>query len=355
MDSKLTLPFSSTRVSRRTILVGAGAATRARAQSSAIPEDLKTPHKLDRLVVAPTGREGDFDSKGVDCPFVYFHGGLFWMTYVGFDGTGYQTGLASSTDLVRWRKEGLLLGRDASNPVTRHNVALTWILRENEVFSVGRLKKVSDRYLGTYHAYPSAGYEAGPAVIGLAWSEDQRKWRLDPPCLTCEDGADWERGGLYKSCLVEHEGTYYMFYNAKNQATPWREQIGVATSGDLKTWVRHQGNPILANGPAGSVDEIFASDPCVLRHGGGWAVFYYSLDKRGAARDLLAMSADLKSAAKCDGILVDTGRPGSVDSQYAHKPSIVWRDGVLYHFYCAVSKEHGRGIAVAASQPWPKS
>jgi len=337
------------------LLAGTCGTWGARAQSRDIPSDLKTPYKLDRLVVAPGSREGEFDSKGVDCPFVYYHGGLYWMTYVGFDGTGYQTGLASSTDLMRWRKEGLILRRDPSNPVTRHNVALTWIVRENDLFDRGHLKKVKGRYLGTYHAYPNPGYEEGPAVIGLAWSEDKREWKLDPPCLTSEDGADWERGGLYKSCLVEYDETYYMFYNAKNKATPWHEQVGVATSSDLKTWTRYPGNPILVNGPAGSLDEIFASDPCVLRYGDVWAIFYYSLDKRGVARDLLAISKDLKSVTKCDGVLVDVGPPGSVDSRYAHKPSLVWRDGVLYHFYCAVSKERGRGISVAASKPWPKS
>ena len=92
------------------------------------------------------------------------------------------------------------------------------------------------------------------------------------------------------------------------------------------------------------------------RHESGrMKIGWLSSGRDPAARDLLAMSTDLKSATKCEGILVDTGTPGSVDSQYAHKPSIVWRDGVLYHFYCAVSKEHGRGISVAASRPGPKS
>jgi len=43
--------------------------------------------------------------------------------------------------------------------------------------------------------------------------------------------------------------------------------------------------------------------------------------------------------------------PGSVDSKCAPKPSIIFRNGVLYHFCCAVSPENGRGISVATSQP----
>ena len=52
------------------------------------------------------------------------------------------------------------------------------------------------RFLGVYHAYPNAGYESGPAVIGLCWSTDLRNWEVEPPCLTPAEGAEWERGGL---------------------------------------------------------------------------------------------------------------------------------------------------------------
>ena len=54
------------------------------------------------------------------------------MTYIGLDGTGYQTGLASSTDLIAWKKEGCILRRDPSSPMTRYNIAMNWIVRQNE-------------------------------------------------------------------------------------------------------------------------------------------------------------------------------------------------------------------------------
>lgn len=338
-------------LTRRTVLAGPfllGAAQPA-------PADLRTPHKLDRLVVPPSGKSGAFDEKGTDVPFVFRHDNRFYMTYVGFDGTGYQTGLASSDDLVHWKPEGLILRRDPSSPITRYNVALSWIVRDNDVFSPGRLNRIRGRFLGVYHAYPGAGYETGAAVIGLCWSSDLRNWQVDPPCLRAEDGASWERAGLYKACLLEYKGRYYMHYNAKDKDARWKEQIGVAWSDDLKTWTRHSGNPIITNGGAGSPDEIFASDPCVLRYKDRWAIFYYGLDRKGVARDLLALSPDLVSASRCGGALIDVGPRGSVDSQYAHKPSVIAHDGVLYHFYCAVSKEHGRGISVAASKPIPRT
>lgn len=351
-------PGNSLTLSRRSFLgsvadasalsLAPGIASGAQGQ---VPDDLRTPYKSNQLVIGPSRRKGEFDSESADVAFVFHHGGRFYMTYVGFDGEGYQTGLASSEDLKTWKKEGVILRRNPRSPITRYNIALTWILRENNVFSKGELKKVGGRYLAAYHAYPKPGLEEGPAVIGLATSADLRHWEVGEPCLRPEDGAAWERAGLYKACLLETGGLYYIFYNAKNQPDNWHEQTGFATSRDLKQWVRFAGNPVLRNGPPGSLDERFASDPCVLRYRDGWAMFYFGLDDKGVARDLLALSGDLREARKCSGPLIDVGPQGSVDSTYAHKPSVVFHNGVLYHFYCAVSKEFGRGISLATSSP----
>ncbi len=338
--------------SRRAFLAAAAASAVRAGQAS----PYETPYKYGKLTLAASPNKGDFDSRSVDSPFVFQHDGLFYMTYIGWDGTGYQTGLASSSDLVNWRKLGAILRRDPKSEVTRYNIAMNWIVRENALNSPGRLKKVRGRFLGVYHAYPQAGYETGPAVIGLCWSDDLHKWTVDPPFLSPKDGAAWERGGLYKPCLVEEDGTFYLFYNAKtDKENGWREQTGVATSKDLKSWTRFEGNPILPNGGPGSWDEKFASDPCVLRDGATWVMFYYGLDAKWKARDLLATGSSPFRFTKVNQILVDTGAPGSVDETYAHKPSVVSHDGMLYHYYCAVAGKYPnetRGISVARSRPW---
>jgi hypothetical protein len=346
---------------RRTFLLTPAAVAYAAQDTAAM---CRTPHKYGKLVLAASGQPGTFDSRSVDCPYLFRHGGRYGMTYVGFDGAGYQTGLATSTDLVTWKKEGCILPRDPASPVTRHNIAMNWILRRNELRSAGELKKVRGRFLGVYHAYPNAGYEEGPAVIGLCWSDDLMRWQTEAPCLRPEDGADWENGGLYKPCLVEHKGTYYLFYNAKTKTRPreqgggWVEQTGVATSTDLKTWRRYPGSPIIPNGGPGSWDERFASDPCVLLDGDRWVFFYYSLDKKGKARDLLALGQDPFHPVKVNEILIEPGPPGTVDSTYAHKPGVIFHQGMLYHYYCAVSgkwPDEVRGISVARSRPWPSN
>lgn len=328
----------------------------ARAIPACAIDRIGTPYKLGKYVLNGSGQNGSFDKVSVDCPFVFRHRNHFYMTFVAFDGIGYQTGLASSSDLVRWKSEGSILRRDPASPILKYNVAMNWILRENGLYSPGELKRINGRYLGVYHAYPNQGLEQGAAAIGLCWSKDLHTWTVDPPCLRPQDGADWERGGLYKPCILEHEGTYYIFYNAKNQTEPpWHEQTGVASSKDLKTWVRYSGNPVIPNGGPGSPDEKFASDPCVLQDGKSWIFYYFGLDAKGVARDLVAQGPDLLHAKKCDRVLIDVGPKGSIDSAYAHKPSLIQYRGDLYHFYCAVSHESGaevRGISVARSRPW---
>jgi len=322
---------------------------------------VRTPEKIGRLVVAASYKKGEFDSHAVDCPFLFRHEDRYCMTFVGWDSLGYRTGLASSTDLETWRKEGLILDRGRKGSVTEFNAAMTCILRDNELYGPATLKRVDGRFVGTYHAYPKPGYEAGPAVIGLCFSEDLRTWEVADPILEPDRTCEWEAGGLYKSWLMETEGAYCLFYNAKHRGDwPWIEQTGVAMSSDLVRWRRCDRNPILRIGATGSFDDIFASDPCVLRHNSTWIMFYYGNSTDGHARDGVAFSDDLVHWEKSDEILVDVGSEGSVDSRHAHKPGIVSKEGRLYHFYCAVAPatdrstgeiEHSevRGISLARS------
>lgn len=315
--------------------------------------DLRTPRKDGRLSIAPSPGSSGFDSRGVDAPFLFAHDGRYWMTYIGWDGIGYQTALASSTDLVAWQHEGVILGRGPAGSVTQYNAALTSILRDNELTGPGTLRRVDGRFVGTYHAYPGAGYESGPAVIGLCFSDDLRTWEIGEPVLTPDPACAWEAGGLYKSWLLEHDGTYYLFYNAKNRTAPWPwlEQTGFATSPDLVHWTRHPANPVLPVGATGSFDDLFASDPCILRHRGTWLMFYFGNSSDGHARDGVAFSDDLVHWRKSPEILVDAGAPGSIDNLHAHKPGILVAEGRLHHFYCAVARsadgEEIRGIACA--------
>jgi predicted GH43/DUF377 family glycosyl hydrolase len=325
-------------------------------------DKIRTPHKAGKLLLAPSYQKGAFDSHAVDCPFVFCHAGAYWMTYVGWDGIGYRTGLARSLDLLTWEKQGMILDRGPAGSPTAYNIAMTSILRDNDLYGSGALRKVDGRFIGTYHAYPAPGYEEGPGLIGLCSSTDLLHWQVEAPFLRPDPTCAWEAGGLYKSWLMEHDGVYYLFYNAKNKPHGgWTEQTGFVTSLDLIHWERSPLNPVLKVGGAGVFDDYFASDPCVLLLGPeAWVMFYFGNSSDGHARDSAAFSRDLLTWAKCGEVLIEVGEEGDCDARYAHKPALIAHQGRLYHFYCAVSPaadphlgeiEHSevRGISAAWS------
>ena len=344
----------------------------------------ETPYKYPELLLRGTGKAGDFDRLSVDDPIVFRANGRFYMFYIGFDGTGYQTGLASSDDLVEWSRAALVGPRDPASAYTKYNLAISSILRDKHLHGSGEALKVDGEYLAAWNAYPSAGYEEGAAVIGLARSKDLLHWTLTEPILRPQDGAPWERGGLYRPDLLLDRGTYYLYYNAKTEGGGWHEQSGVATSRDLLEWTRYPANPVLRNGPRGSTtypnaakpagapdtakssgekgqpdarDSRFASNPFVMVNGNQYAMFYFGFEYRQPSRacELLAVGTDPYHFVKQPVPLIDVGAPGSIDETFAHKPSVIFHDGALYHFYCAVSGKYPdevRGIAVARSKPW---
>jgi hypothetical protein len=342
----------------------------------------RTPYKYPELVLNATGKKGDFDERSVDDPIVFRANGRFHMLYIGYDGTGYQTGLASSVDLLHWKREALVGPRDPASAYTRYNLAISSILRDKHLHGTGEALKVDGEYLAAWNAYPTAGYEEGAAVIGLARSRDFFRWTLTDPILHPEEGAAWEYGGLYRPDLLLDRGTYYLHYNAKTDPLPksegggWHEQTGVATSTDLKHWVRSPLNPILRNGVRGSAtypvtnpvhdqtppapdsrDSRFASNPYVVKNGSRYAMFYFGFgyQRPGRACEMLALGDDPVHVTKVPEILIDTGAAGSVDETFAHKPSVIYHQGTLYHFYCAVAGKYPdevRGIAVARSRLW---
>jgi sucrose-6-phosphate hydrolase SacC (GH32 family) len=236
--------------------------------------------------------------------------------------------------------------------------------------SPGELLLIDGWYYGTFHAYPSAGYEAGAGTIGFVRSRDLHNWVEVGSTLRAHDGQPWEQGGLYKSWLLHDNGQFYLYYNAKNldvfgstQVPPaWIEQTGMAMSKDLVTWTRCDMNPILSAGMPGDFDEVFASDPCVLRDGDDWIMFYFGLAADGHAREGFATSRDLIHWEKSGRVLLDVGPAGSIDSIHTHKPAVISRGGRLEHYYCAVAPVAGvdvagytqrelRGIARATSAP----
>lgn len=87
--------------------------------------------------------------------------------------------------------------------------------------------------------------------------------------------------------MIEHEGTYYMFYCAGGDAAT-SFAIHLATSRDLWTWERHPANPML-------LDGVDARDPYILRVGDEWAMYYTANSEPARSHHVVAYrtSSDL--------------------------------------------------------------
>lgn len=330
----------------------------------------RTPYLYGKPVLSPTGRSGDPDSVAVDIPFVFRHQDRFRMLYTGFDGIGYQSMMAESRDLLDWRRLGTILPRRQKGSGWDCNGgAATWILKKSDsLWDVPKPLKLDGKYWMVYHSYPGSGYESGPAKIGLAFcdEEDLLTWHFpDEPCFSWENGEDWEKGGLYKAAIIRKDQQWYLFYNAKNERENWTEQTGYAVSDDLRHWKRSPDNPVLRVSPSG-YDSRFLSDPYIVRDGEFWLDFYFGFGDPGPdghrhAVEGLARSKDLIHWEKSGQPLMNIAPAGEIGCGHIHKASMVYWNGVLYHFFCGTrpAKEgepqqwgEYRAISVAASRPW---
>jgi hypothetical protein len=295
--------------------------------------------------------------RNTDVPCVYQIPGnpeLYYMSFIGFDGQGYNSFVTESEDLVHWRNPRLAMGFGKSGEFDHGGRVIGAFLYEsNDIKAPRMLKKRNGKFWTLYGAYPrKGGYELRPGYEGVATSDDGIVWQRakDRPILAVQDPdcGTWEKDCIYQPWLLEHAGRFYDFYNAANGGT---EQMGMASSTNLLDWKRYDQNPIVRN-RRGSYDESFCSDGKVFRDGDHWTMFYFGVG-RGGAHIMIAFSRDLQTwTAHPEPLYKAAGHPGGLDKQYAHKISLVHnpRNDTFYMFYCAVGNK-GRCIGLLTSKP----
>ena len=299
---------------------------------------------------------------GTDIPTIYQIPGddKYYMCFAAFDGRGYQSYVAESTDLIHWGNYQLAMGYGPTNEFDHGGRVIGGFLYESyDVKAPRTLKKLNGKYWTLYGAYPlQGGYELRPGSEGIACSTDGIHWERakDEPVLSIKDPdcAEWESSCVYQPCLVEHNGRYFDFYNAARRS---HEQSGVAFSSDLFNWVRYPANPIIVT-HKGTYDSNFASDPKVFRDGDHWTMFYFGVGFK-AAHIMIAFSRDLVHWVQDpDPLYKAGGNPSGLDKRYAHKTALVYnpKNDTFYMFYNAVPGNtnvitEGRGIGLITSKP----
>lgn len=323
-------------------------------EMQAVFDEVKTPYKLG-MVLLP--EEGEY----LDNPSVFRYNDEWYMAYVRFDGKGYESHIAKSSDLIHWEKLGLIFERGPKGAWDQSQ-ADGWPMLLNENWDGPEtLKKFKGKYWMLYIGGAADGYETDPLSTGVAWSKDPsalmswNRFEGNPVLQPSDpDARKFEKKTIYKHYVVEDPskslgGRFVTFYNAANEDAH-AESIGMAVSNDFTHWKRVGDKPVIDNITPGK--HSISGDPMIKKIGDLWVMFFFGYEWRDdiqGAFDTFACSRDLVHWTQWDGEpLIQPSEPW--DQVHAHKPWVIKHDGVVYHFYCAVG-DQSRGIGLATSKP----
>jgi predicted GH43/DUF377 family glycosyl hydrolase len=321
---------------------------------------VKTPYKYGMVMVP------DSNSKKIDCPSVFRKGNNWYMTYLIFNGRGYETWLADSKDLLHWKTRGRILSFSDTTNWDNNQKAGYIALQDNKWGGSYQLQKYQDKYWLSYFGGQSRGYEKGLLSIGVAYTDQDpatvHEWkRLDHPVMSSidKDVSWWDNHTQYKETVIWDKTRltghpFVMYYNANGDSVNKKrgaERIGMAVSDDMTHWQRFGKDPVLNHG------DGITGDPYIQKIGDVYVMFYFgAFWKTGTSGvfNRFAASYDLVHWTDWTGDkLIESSEP--YDNMFAHKSFVVKYKGVVYHFYCAVNKADQRGIAVATSKDMGKS
>ncbi|HEY9003492.1 MAG TPA: glycosylase [Mucilaginibacter sp.] len=325
-----------------------------------IYEQVKTPYKYG-LVIAP-----DDNSKKADCPTVFRKGDDWFMTYIIFNGRGYETWLAKSVDLLHWKTQGRIMSFSDTTNWDCNQKAGYAALEDMKWGGSYKLQKYDGKYWMSYFGGHERGYEKGRMGIGISYTDEDpsvpHEWlRLDHPVLTPDDPdvSWWDNHVQYKETIIWDKSKlighpFLMYYNANGDSVNKKrgaERIGLAVSDDMLHWKRYGKDPVLNHGPG------ITGDPDIQKIGNVYVMFYFGAFWKtapGGVFNRFACSYDLVHWTDWTGEkLIQSSEP--YDNEFAHKSCVIKYKGVVYHFYCAVNKAQQRGIAVATSKDMGKS
>jgi len=187
------------------------------------------------------------------------------MSYIQFDGRGYETWLAESADLLHWNTKGKLLSFSSDTTLWDANQRAGYMALQDETWGGSyAIKKFSGKYWMSYIGGKERGYESGLLSIGIANSKNSpdiaKEWNTNQqPVLSSTDKETrwWEDKKLFKSSIVWDKAKtigypFVMYYNAngdtshgKDKKTRWFERIGMAVSNDMLHWQRFKTDPVM--------------------------------------------------------------------------------------------------------------
>jgi len=206
---------------------------------------------------------------GVEDPRLVKIGATFYLTYTAYDGKNAQLALATSPDLRRWTRRGVIMPANTG----RWNVKWT---------KSGAI--LTEPVGGRYWMYYMADAAAGSDQMGVAYSTDLRRWTeaLDAPVLG-------RRPGRFDSRVVEpgpppvmlREGIF-LVYNGADDRLVYRTGWALFDRTDPTRVLARCDAPVFAPERdwerAGQVPNVVFVEGLV-REGRRWLFYYGGADK----------------------------------------------------------------------------
>jgi len=311
--------------------------------------EIKTPYKYGVVLKHPDS------TKLIDSPTIFRKNKKWYMTYILYDGRGYETWLAESNNLLDWKTNGKIL-TFSENTWDANQKAGYVSLVDIQWGGNYEVAKFEDKYWMSYLGGNSKGYEAGVLGVGVANTNEleiAKEWNtLEKPVLLPKDAeARWfENKTIYKSIVINDKKKltghpFVMYYNAKGETANY-ESIGMAVSDNMVKWERFGKDPVITK------HKGICGDAQIAKFNNLYIMFYFGAFWKPKAFERFACSYDLVNWTDWQGD--DLVSPSTkFDKEYAHKPWVIKWKGTVYHFYNAVS-EHGRVIALATSKDLKK-
>jgi len=149
-----------------------------------IYNEIKTPFKYGVVFSHPD------TTKLMDSPTIFRENNVWYMTYIIYDGQGYETWLAESDNLLQWKTRGKILSFTEGTWDANQKAGYLSLVdfKWGGTYSV---EKFQDKYWLSYLGGNSKGYEAGILGIGMANSNtliEEKEWnRISKPVLYPKD------------------------------------------------------------------------------------------------------------------------------------------------------------------------
>ena len=149
------------------------------------------------------GTSGSWDDEWVYAATVHYDGIIYHMWYVGYDGTNWKLGYATSPDRITWTKS-------ASNPILYPGSPGSW--DDERVYAPSVLSDGS-----TYHMWYS-GYDGLNWRNGYASSIDGISWikGVLNPVLDLGSPGSWDDSHVNHPTVFYDGISYHMWYTGDN-------------------------------------------------------------------------------------------------------------------------------------------